>query len=260
MATEEPSIPIFIISSNRKTVLEEALKSYEACIKTPFHVVIHDNASKCPSVVTYLKELESQGITVYWSQGTRLLDVRPTITDYLAKYPSPYYVVTDPDIALDEVNGDILLFYMELLDRFPKLNVVGPMLRIDDIPDHYPLKREVLRSHTRQFWRKKPKAIAFNGLLYQYQTAYIDSTFGLYRGDFPFKNHNWGIRTYAPYAARHLDWYLDPKNLAVDQAYYLEHANSLSHWGAGQFFKDTVTFTKPSSVWKKILHKIRPPL
>ena len=48
------------------------------------------------------------------------------------------HVSTDPDIELDNVNGDILEYYIWLVNKFNNKFVVGPMLRIDDIPDYYP--------------------------------------------------------------------------------------------------------------------------
>ena len=45
-----------------------------------------------------------------------------------------YYVVTDPDISLSEVRGNILSVFGTLLKTHPHLNVIGSSIRIDDIP------------------------------------------------------------------------------------------------------------------------------
>jgi hypothetical protein len=60
--------------------------------------------------------------------------------------------MTDPDIELFNVNSDIIEFYIFLLN---KLNVisVGPMLKIDDILDYYPNKKQAIKGHTNQFWK-----------------------------------------------------------------------------------------------------------
>ena len=68
-------------------------------------------------------------------------------------------MVTNPDIELESGPGDILRFDAHLLPKHPRAQVVGPMLRIDDIPDTYPLKREVIRRHTEQCWHRRPTPI-----------------------------------------------------------------------------------------------------
>ena len=45
---------------------------------------------------------------------------------------------------------------------------------------------------------------------------------------FTFKRLNHGIRVYAPYMAKHLDWYLDTKNLTEEEIYYKDHASNIS--------------------------------
>ena len=45
--------------------------------------------------------------------------------------------MTDPDIELYKVDGDILLVYTEILNKLNATSV-GPMLKFDDLPDYYP--------------------------------------------------------------------------------------------------------------------------
>ena len=59
----------------------------------------------------------------------------------------------------------------------------------------------------------------------------IDTTFGMYRRGYAFRRLSQGFCAYAPYQARHLDWYLDPDALTEDQRYYMEHAFVVSPWG-----------------------------
>ena len=39
-----------------------------------------------------------------------------------------------------------------------------------------------------------------------------------------------GIRTFTPYSARHLDWYINPKAMPPDQQYYMNCASPNAHW------------------------------
>jgi hypothetical protein len=158
------------------------------------------------------------------------------IKNEMKKRNSPYFVVTDPDIMLDNVKGDILEFYIFLLEKHKEIVAVGPMLRVDDIPDYYILKDTVRRIHVPQFWDRIPVSIEFKGKKCPYQISPIDTTFAMYRTKEGFKRWNADcIRTRNPYIAKHLDWYIDMENLTEDQKYYMEDYIShggISHWGA----------------------------
>jgi len=229
-------IPIFIISFNRLEVLKTSILSYKNFIKSPFEIVVHDNNSSYGPLLDYLKRLESRGITVFYNKenvlsGMQLNNVALSIEKWFSQNDAPYYVVTDPDIALQEECGDILELYADLLKLNEEINVVGPMLRIDDIPPYYPLRTKVIERHYQQFWHKMPMDLTWRGKLIQYQNAPIDTTFGMYRYGFKFHRLSQGYRTYRPYWARHLDWYLNPKKLSDDQIFYLKNASEVSHWG-----------------------------
>ena len=99
------------------------------------------------------------------------------------------------------------------------------MLRIDDIPNYYPKKESAIRKHKQQFWNKRSTIIKWNQATFKIQYSSIDTTFQLSgskdrRKKFP----RTGIRCYAPYSARHLDWYLNPNKLSDDQKYYSRNA------------------------------------
>ena len=235
-------IPIFIITKDRLTALNESIESYYSQIKTPIEIVIHDNDTTFPETRTYLRRLEKNGIKVYWTRGCKgknreLNSVGYSVADFLKGNPAPNYIVTDPDIALDNVNDDILEFYSAILRRHNRYTVVSPMPRMDDIPDCYPLKNELRR---RELGRKtsKKRRIMHKGKILMCKPTVVDTYFGMYRGKFPFIRKNAGVQIPAPYGARHLDWYLDPSNLQPDQLYYIQMSGkkgnltrSISKWG-----------------------------
>jgi serine/threonine protein kinase len=228
-------IPIFIISFNRLNVLKTVIQSYKNYIKTPFEIIIHDNNSSYGPLLSYLKSLELEGVTVFYhdkniSSGVQLNNVALSIEKWFCQNDAPYYVVTDPDIAFEEGCGDILELYADLLESNREIEVVGPMLRIDDIPDYYPLKQKVIERHYQQFWHKTPLNMTWRGKSIQYQHALIDTTFGMYRRGFKFHRLSQGYRIYNPYWARHLDWYLDPKKMSEDQIFYLNSASEVGNW------------------------------
>ena len=164
-------VPIFIITYDRLEVLKQSLESYHNYVKTPFEIVIIDFGSTYKPTVNFLKQLEGEGTIVYWKnkiiQNTELNKAGYCINDYFKIHPKSNYVVTDPDIALDNVEGDILDFYSFFLESMPQVGVVGTMLRMDDIPDYYPLKKELIGGRmgrrNRKFHSLKVNTIIYKG-------------------------------------------------------------------------------------------------
>lgn len=224
-------IPIFIISFERLDALERSIRSYYENIKTPFEIVIMDFGSTFVPTLKYLKILEQKGIKVYWKEklsNKRRFNVciDEIIQDYFKDHPKNNYVITDPDIVLDNVDGDVLDVYAHFLGLLPENFIVGPMLRIDDLPDHYPLKEEVAFKGWEAFYHsRKVNVIQYKGKTIKYVLVRIDTTFAMNRAGTHWRRHRMAARVLPPYAARHLEWYLDPKNLTPDQKYYMEHAS-----------------------------------
>ena len=228
-------IPIFIIVHDRVTVLKQSIDSFQTQIKYPIQIIFHDVASTYKPCLEYLEDMKSNGYMVYRSEVNNHLTIMDTIKDYLQKNTNvKYYIITDPDILLDNVNDNILQFYIWLLEEEKKKGnsyVIGPMLRIDDIPNFYPRKKLATKKHLQQFWKKKPINITWNDSIYQIQYSLIDTTFQLIDAtNLSNKFPREGIRCYSPYSAKHLDWYIDPNNMEADQIYYSKHSSNISHW------------------------------
>lgn len=226
--------PIFIITCDRLQILDKAIQSYHT-IGSDIEIVIHDNGTTFPETLDYLQEIEKYGVTVYWKGkkncASDLNDLQETINDFRKKKSFENYVVTDCDIELHNIKPDILEFYSSVLNQYKNASVVGPMLEINDIPNHYPLKHRVVRSHSQKFWDKPQFGIEYKGKKIRAINACIDTTFGMYRAGFPFARLQLGIRTLAPYSALHLDWYIDPNNVSPDQQYYAHHCSPrISTW------------------------------
>ena len=242
---QERKIPIFVITCDRLEFLKKSMQSYYNCIKTPFEIVICDQGSTFKPMMEFLNKLESEGIRVYrWKENPSYGEERnlrrddrkinKDIRNYFKTHPESNYVVTDSDILLDNVNGDVLDVYAYFLEKFPRIFAIGPMLRIDDIPDYYPLKKKLISGKMgchKRFHSFKKNTIQYKHRTIRYIFAPIHTTFAMYR-----KGTRWrgfsrrSIRILAPYSAKHLDWYVDPKNLSEDQKYYMKHASTNAHW------------------------------
>lgn len=236
MLKNNTRVPIFIISQNRLEVLKKTIESFQKKISFPnLDIIVHDICSTFEPTLDYLNKINNtDNIKVFFDkENGQFTRVQSSIDDYFKKVRNcDYYIVTDPDIELEETNNNnILEFYSHILDK-NSAHAVGPMLRIDDIPEHYPLKQRVVNLHTKDFWSKDPKTIKFNDTIYRYVNAPIASTFAMYRKKTVFSKIKPAVRTLSPYQARHLDWYLDLDNLSEDQIYYMKNAEYNGHWGA----------------------------
>lgn len=234
-------IPIFIITCDRLEVLKESMESYEKNINTPFKVIICDQGSTYRPTVEFIKKLGSNGVNVYWRGDVNIgkernlardnIGINNHIQDYFRTHPTSNYIVTDPDILFDNIKSDIFEVYAYLLKSLPEISVVGPMLRIDDIPEHYPLRKRLLtKSRHKVFHGREVYSDFYNGEEIKFIYAKIDTTFGMYRAGSQWRRLQCGIRVFAPYSAKHLDWYIDPKKMTEDQKYYMKRASRNAHW------------------------------
>jgi len=203
-------IPIFIISFNRLNDLKQIISRLEEDGYRNLHII--DNASTDKKLLYYLEHIPYQvhfmgknyGHMVFWQSGI--------FKDIIE---SQYYVVTDPDvIPIKECPDDYVEYFYRILNQYPDKQKVGFSLKIDDLPDKFRYKTDVIRWES-FFYDKK---LSMSPLLFD---AEIDTTFALYRPG-KIKNFFYAIRTGYPYTARHLGWYLDNENFSVaDKTYFL---------------------------------------
>lgn len=204
------NIPIFIVSYNRLEDLKLLISRLE---KDGYNnIIILDNSSTDKSLLEYLKGLASiykvhfleknYGHMVLWECGL-----------YNQFIKDNYYVLTDPDIIpIDECPDNYVEVFWEILEKFPKKHKVGFALKIDDIPDSYPYKWDIIRYES--FYRNK-----ITDAKYTIYDAPIDTTFALYAPSnrfaaFDDEGFTSGIRMGYPFVARHLSWYLNPCNMS----------------------------------------------
>ena len=197
---------IYIINRDRISTLKQLLRWFGK--QGLYKIVLIDNDSKYPPLIKYLNSTDYQvietmnnvGHTVPWnSQIIRLLS------------PNDFYVVTDPDVVpvLDSI--DVISKLLEVHSKFPNHLKVGLGLNIDDLPDEYILKKEVIEWES-QFWKR----ILDKGVY----EASVDTTFALYK---PYTYNYFlspSLRTGHPYTARHLPWYITSSKPTIEDVFY----------------------------------------
>jgi hypothetical protein len=225
-------LPVFLISFNRGSMLLKAISAIRQ-LSTPTEMIIHDNGSTDPRTLAILEELKSAGTIVYRyppiNDADALNQVNESVSRYFSTWSEPSrYVVSDCDVDLSIADPTVFEVYDELLNRFRKVECVGPMLRISDIPRGYPLYNRVMNRHIEQFWQHTPTLTeTSHGEVAILQTV-IDTTLALHRAGEPFRRLKSALRVYEPFEARHLDWYLTRTD--EDPAYAKSSCRSISHW------------------------------
>lgn len=211
--------PIFIISFNRLGYLQQLVQWLEQAGYTNLHII--DNASTYPPLLRYLAQSPHQvhhmdknyGHLVLWESG-----------QFDAVIQSQPFVLTDCDVLPAQgCPHDVVAYLAQQLAIYTNKTKVGLSLRIDDLPDHYALKDQVIEWET-PFWAHRlPDAPLFD--------AAIDTTFAYYRPNIPPSDPKWwrALRTDAPYTAHHLPWYVDSSQpLTEEDLFYQRHVKAMS--------------------------------
>lgn len=232
-------LPVFLISFNRGPMLDGVIRSLRRQ-SVPVDIVIHDNGSTDPVTIEVLDELErSRRATVVRRPAIESADdldlVDETVRAYFADHDPAPYAVTDCDISLAAADKHALAIYLELLAAHPEVECVGPMLRISDIPQSYPLFNFVINRHVSQFWRHQPTIETTTRGEVAFQAAPIDTTLAVHRAGEPFRRLKAGLRVYEPYEAQHLDWYLTAPS---EDAYAKTSNSQIAHWNSPEWLSD----------------------
>lgn len=220
-------IPIFILFRDKVSMLKKQLESFKK-IGDKYEVVLIDFDSDYPEAVSYTRELEHNGMICYtFKKNPKDMEelshlVRIVIDRAYNEYDfDEYYVVTDCDVELCiEEKSNILLQYKTFLNQNLDVECIGTMLELDDLPNYSWLDFQK-KTQKEQFWSG---VICKSGEML-FTRAWIDTTFAMYRYGFRFHNLNKGYRTFYPYSARHLDWYVDLANPPKDYLFYVKNSN-----------------------------------
>ncbi len=214
------SLTVFIICRDRLSPLEQLVPWLEK--QGLKKIVFIDNDSAYPPLVEYLQKTPYQvlelgrnvGHTSPWSAGI----IRTLL-------PDDFYIVTDPDVIPVSENKELIPRLLELHKKFPHHLKIGPGLNIDDLPDSYRLKNEVMQWEA-QFWKDQ--------ILPGVYESGLDTTFALYK---PYTHTYFihpSLRTGKPYTARHLPWYSDTTKLTDEDLFYKLHADAtINTWDKG---------------------------
>lgn len=212
----------YVVFRDRLTYAGRCL---DALFRAGLDVTVIDHGTTFPDAVAWLKALERAGVPVWYHGGGSPRDLwgRPQFREAAEAEP---FVLTDPDVVPDEnCPADWPQHLLDLLARHPETPKVGLGLRIDDLPDHYPRKRQVIEWEN-QYWARQVEPGLWD--------AGVDTTLAVNRQLNGAGHSLTGMRTGPPYTAHHLAWYEDPENLPDDVAHYYRNLEAgISFWTVG---------------------------
>jgi len=209
--------PVFINCRDRLAPLIQLIAWLEKAGQDRIYLI--DNDSSYPPLLEYYETTPHRVIRLGQNVGHKALWLTDSVSDLRESTP---FIFTDPDIVpIDDCPVDAIEMFADVLDRHPDIKKVGFGLKIDDIPDHYRFKREVILWES-QYWKEAVEPGLFR--------APIDTTFALYRASGEHQLDKC-IRTGHPYVARHTSWYVESDNPSDEDRYYGEHAREdITHW------------------------------
>lgn len=211
---------VFIICRDRLSGIEKLLPWVDH-----MDVTFVDNASTYPPLLEFYAHTHHK---VYRSDSNRGHRA-PWIYGLTPAWER--YIVTDPDVIPDDDCPADWCTVMQTVLKESGAKKVGFGLRIDDIPDHYAAKEQVLK------WEGPLWGCREDVAGYKAHAVPIDTTFAMYAegtrcGEFESPSDIWpAYRLGEPYVARHLPWYSDSANPTEEDVYYREHAEpSIVNW------------------------------
>lgn len=220
---------ISVIINNRDLLSwPKAMVNKLRTMKGVKEIIIIDNGSSYRPLMKWYKEtpirvefLDNIGHTAPWKSG---------IIDELK---TDLYVVTDPDLDIENLPEDTLLIMATHLQRLPQAEKIGLSLQTDDIPAESPYA-----NHVTEHANRIANAIPRNDGLISYP---VDTTFAIYDRRILKDYKICGLRMPHPYVARHIPWHVvKPEG---EFLYYLDHVEGKSssyEWFTNHIRSDSV--------------------
>jgi hypothetical protein len=211
-------IPVIINNRDRFTYLLQLIEWLEkAGMK---NIIILDNDSTYPPLLDYYSKTKYRVVKL----GDNVGHLALWKCSLYSEIASRYYIYTDPDVVpVEDCPVDLPAFLLKQLKRYASVEKIGMGLKIDDLPDQYNRKQEVID------WEKRYWEIPVAEGVFR---AEVDTTLALYR---PYANSAKRVapayRTGPPYVARHLPWYEKSSDPGEENLYYAQHVRQgASYW------------------------------
>ena len=213
-------VPIIINNRNRYSYLKQMIEQLQQFGYKNIYIL--DNDSTYPPLLDYYKVTTATVIYLKRNMGYMALWLNETFNQFKNKY----YVYSDPDIIMqDSCPKDFVYKLYEALSKATYKEKAGVALKINDLPEWYNLKNEVI-SWEKGNWE--------NEIYKDVYDAMVDTTLALYKPlSFGNAEECSAIRVAGKITAFHLPWYINSTQISAEEMYYKEHVLSTSsYWSS----------------------------
>jgi hypothetical protein len=209
-------IPVIINNRNFLTwpkAMVERIKEYDGVGE----IIIVDNNSTYPPLLEWYATNPCRIERLNDNLGMGA----PWVSEVVKKLNGALYVLTDPDMGLEDTPDDTLLYLFDKLNSL-QLDKVGLGLDWQIVEKKSPYY-ERLNVYEKNRWSNSP---VIDGV---YTEVQIDTTFALYNVDHYFIG---GGSTTFPYVARHYPWEfsIEEARNSEEFMYYMDNATSASSY------------------------------
>ena len=218
--TREESFNVPVVINNRNRLVW--LKALVDWLRNAGYrnIYILDNASTYPPLLEYYSSAPARVVYLGRNAGYMAL----WQSQLFSEIGRGYYVYSDPDVLPGErCPKDVVYRLYKVLQAYRSIEKCGVALRIDDLPDHYSRKAEVIGQIEGRYWQEPVAPDIYD--------APVDTTFALYR-PLAFGNAE-NCRAYrlaGDCTFRHMPWYENSAAPGEETTYYISHADTSTTW------------------------------
>ena len=212
-ATWERPIPVFIISYNQPSYLRNMVAQLIRLQVSPSEITVLDNASTNPQLIEYLEDLQEAGggiVRLERNLGPHEIFAPEVGVDW-----PEVFALTDPDL---EFNPSMPTTFREDLlaiacaCRVWKCGLALSLVDAEQFLEGTYVSGMSIADWESQFWRHRAEvqreaAELLTRASAEVFRAEVDTTFAVYRRDYPKGSFLESVRVSGSYSARHLPWY-----------------------------------------------------
>lgn len=215
-------MPVFLLCGDLGARLHDVAPSYRRQ-SVPTELVLVDGGAGGEATRQAIRTLHQDGVLVrVIDPGTpdqQAKSLQHVIGQHFKRWGEPQrYAIVSDAVDFSVTSPDAFALYDELLDRFPEVDGVGPMLRIQDLPYGHPALNGEVAAH----WLHERSSCETSLGPVGFVHSSLAGNFAVCRADGNRLPPKFGLRVHHPFDARNLTW-MEPaaqRRLPVRRLYW----------------------------------------
>jgi hypothetical protein len=217
--------PIFIVSFNRLTFLRKMVTRLLEMGQQ--RIIIVDNGSTYEPLLQYYEEIykEIELLRMGRNYGYAVMKriFRDPAFNRNYQLNQENFIYSDDDIVpIEECPSDFIEKFNAVLAKYNRAAKVGFGLKINDIPDSFKCKSNVVK--VMETYCREEEKIHDDQIGIDLYPVPIDTTLACGRAGVEPGWTMHALRMGFPYLARHLPWYINSESLSEEDQYYMKVA------------------------------------